>query len=384
MNRKGKTPAPRANAGRGETTNPPVSKHEDYRHEKDTPTEPAIQLPASRCMGDAPAFQDQPQSSPQVGASYWDAAGRRNRLGRIEPAWPSGVPVMVTSIDNWIANVVAHRIFDFAGGPDRELINYLHHHGVDLDHCTNVAGPITRLPVVFDDGLFAYDPFGEAAAVTGVHDENAERLIDLVAWSLKDPMVFAPFLDHAGLLGSDAILNPASFHEGPCPIWSTPLRWLQAGCGGAVVLNAELACSIFSMVGIGPQDELEGMLAAQMVACHHAAMECFRRAMIPSQPHEGRQQNLNFGNKLSRTYAIHMETLDKHRGKGQQKVTVEHVHVHQGGQAIVGNVETGVGGTAKSEEQAHGKSITHAPEPEMRRPFEANPETLPQRSDEER
>ena len=28
-------------------------------------------------------------------------------------------------------------------------------------------------------------------------------------------------------------------------------------------------------------------------------------------------------------------------GKGQQKVTVEHVHVHEGGQAIVGNVEGG-------------------------------------------
>ena len=32
--------------------------------------------------------------------------------------------------------------------------------------------------------------------------------------------------------------------------------------------------------------------------------------------------------------------LDKHRGKGQQKVTVEHVYVHAGGQAVVGMVET--------------------------------------------
>jgi hypothetical protein len=33
-------------------------------------------------------------------------------------------------------------------------------------------------------------------------------------------------------------------------------------------------------------------------------------------------------------------TLNRHRGKGQQKVTVEHVHVHEGGGAIVGNVES--------------------------------------------
>jgi hypothetical protein len=34
-----------------------------------------------------------------------------------------------------------------------------------------------------------------------------------------------------------------------------------------------------------------------------------------------------------------LDTLNRHRGKGQQKVTVEHVHVHKGGQAIVGNIE---------------------------------------------
>ena len=36
-----------------------------------------------------------------------------------------------------------------------------------------------------------------------------------------------------------------------------------------------------------------------------------------------------------------MEALDKHRGKGSQKITVEHVNVHAGGQAIVGNVKAG-------------------------------------------
>ena len=139
-----------------------------------------------------------------------------------------------------------------------------------------------------------------------------------------------------------------------------------------------------AMVGISPQDESEGMLAAQMVACHNAAMECFRRAMIKEQPLAGRQQNLSFANKLTRTYALAMEALDKHRGKGQQKVTVEHVHVHQGGQAIVGNVQTGAGVQPKSEEQPDAKTITHAPEPEMRSAFEAVGETVPQRRDEER
>jgi len=40
----------------------------------------------------------------------------------------------------------------------------------------------------------------------------------------------------------------------------------------------------------------------------------------------GYQMHAGFPHRLSRTYALHMETLDKHRGKGQQKGTVEHVN----------------------------------------------------------
>src|SRR5215475_5894588 len=81
------------------------------------------------------------------------------------------------------------------------------------------------------------------------------------------------------------------------------------------------------------------MIAAQLLACHHASMECYRRAMLREQPFEGRRENLSQASKLSRTYATLMEALNRHRGKGQQKVTVEHVHVHAGGQAVVGSVE---------------------------------------------
>jgi hypothetical protein len=87
--------------------------------------------------------------------------------------------------------------------------------------------------------------------------------------------------------------------------------------------------------------------AIQLIACHTVAMECYRRAMNSQLP--ARDYHLNQANKLSRTYATLLESLNKHRGKGQQKVTVEHVHVHQGGQAIVGHVEhKGEGGWRKN------------------------------------
>jgi hypothetical protein len=91
------------------------------------------------------------------------------------------------------------------------------------------------------------------------------------------------------------------------------------------------------------------MLAAQMLASHNAAMECFRRAMLAEQTFEGRRESLGQANKLSRTYAILLDALNRHRGKGQQRVTVEHVHVHSGGQAIVGPITPGDRGTEKTE-----------------------------------
>ena len=117
-----------------------------------------------------------------------------------------------------------------------------------------------------------------------------------------------------------------------------------------------------ALVGIAPRDEMEGMIAAQLIAAHNAAMECYRRAMIPEQTFEGRRENLNQANKLSRTYGALLETLNRHRGKGQQTVTVEHVHVHAGGQAVVGLVEeTGGGERLKSEKQPHAKADADAP-----------------------
>ena len=146
--------------------------------------------------------------------------------------------------------------------------------------------------------------------------------------------------------------------------------------------DQQCSATVAALIGIGPKDELEGMIAAQLLAAHNAAMECYRRAMLGEQTFEGRRENLGQANKLSRTYAVLLDALNRHRGKGQQKVTVEHVHVHSGGQAVVGMVETPGGGfQPKSEEQPH--AIAYAPGIEMPSP---NPErsTVPSASDAER
>ena len=158
--------------------------------------------------------------------------------------------------------------------------------------------------------------------------------------------------------------------------------WLQNS--DAEQVKEQRYAAVDALVGIAPRDELEGMIAAQLVACHNASMECYRRAMIGEQSFEGRRENLSQANRLSRTYAALLDALNGHRGKGLQKVTVEHVHVHSGAQAVVGMVETpGGGDRPKSEDQPHAKQIAHAPQPAMWSAHEER-EPLPIAGDAER
>jgi hypothetical protein len=112
--------------------------------------------------------------------------------------------------------------------------------------------------------------------------------------------------------------------------------------------NRRIQSAISLMAEIKPRDGVEGMLAVQMVATQEAAMDCMHRAMLPEQTFEGRNMALKHGAKLFAVFLRQLEVLDKHRGKGQQKVTVEHVHVGAGGQAIVGHVEAGGGRQAEA------------------------------------
>lgn len=133
--------------------------------------------------------------------------------------------------------------------------------------------------------------------------------------------------------------------------------------------DQQYGATLFALIGVGPKDELEGMIAAQLLAAHNAAMECYRRAMLAEQTFEGRRESLNQANKLSRTYSVLLDALNRHRGKGQQKVTVEHVHVHSGGQAIVGPVAPGRRGTKTTEGELDAvRGIAYEPSTPMRSP----------------
>ncbi|MBA3342889.1 MAG: hypothetical protein H0T48_13775 [Gemmatimonadaceae bacterium] len=113
-------------------------------------------------------------------------------------------------------------------------------------------------------------------------------------------------------------------------------------------LNAALA----QIAGIAPRDPLEGMLAVQMVGVHAAAMEHLSRSLTNDT--DTASQCVARASRLLRIFSVQMDTLNRHRGKApsEQRVVVEHVNVHDGGQAIVGNV------TAPLKRQAGGGGET--------------------------
>jgi hypothetical protein len=194
------------------------------------------------------------------------------------------------------------------------------------------------------------------------------------------PSVHADLSTHSGNLKPIGGSNDDDWNNG---IAHAALKTYWFGDQDKAAAQKTGSALVSGLIGISPQDEIEGMLAAQMLACHNASMECFRRAMMPDQTFEGRNQNLNYGNKSSRTFATLLEALNKHRGKGQQKVTVEHVHVHAGGQAIVGTVTRGGGSAATSEDQSHEPKPLPVPDgTALPCEIAQNAQPVPQRRDE--
>jgi hypothetical protein len=88
--------------------------------------------------------------------------------------------------------------------------------------------------------------------------------------------------------------------------------------------------------GIGPRDHLESLLACQMTATHAAAMEMLRRAQVKEQPSQVVDACVNRATRLMRTFALQVTALKDYRARGHQTVTVQHVQVGEGGQAVVG------------------------------------------------
>ncbi len=116
---------------------------------------------------------------------------------------------------------------------------------------------------------------------------------------------------------------------------------------GSSVNEQDFKFLLSTVAGLEPKDEAEAMLAAQMAAVHNATMASARRLKMAETSQQQDSAERTF-NKLARTFVAQMEALKRYRTGGEQKVTVEHVTVNDGGQAIVGNVTPGGRGVRKN------------------------------------
>jgi hypothetical protein len=101
-------------------------------------------------------------------------------------------------------------------------------------------------------------------------------------------------------------------------------------------LATEATVAVFSgMLDLKPTDPVEGIIISQLMAANQASLSMYRRAWSQSAEHfEARTKYLALADKAARTVVMLTERLDHHRGRGQQKILVQHTTVNAD-QAVV-------------------------------------------------
>ena len=101
-----------------------------------------------------------------------------------------------------------------------------------------------------------------------------------------------------------------------------------------------VALALDAALSIKAENSLEKMLAHQMALCHKMAFQTMDKANQQRDTIE-QARLINASVRLMTTYQQGMLTLQRIRTGGNQTVTVQHVTVASGGQAVIGNVEAG-------------------------------------------
>lgn len=102
---------------------------------------------------------------------------------------------------------------------------------------------------------------------------------------------------------------------------------------------SHIATRVRTLATMNPTNTIEAMLCNQMIAVNDLALHGVKPSREPGREGCINPNNLDRAAKLMKLFLEQLEAYQKLKGlSSQQKVTVEHVHVHEGGQAIVGAV----------------------------------------------
>jgi hypothetical protein len=104
--------------------------------------------------------------------------------------------------------------------------------------------------------------------------------------------------------------------------------------------NVSINGALAIIAGFAPRNEVEAALALQAACVHMAAMVMMARIGGGHGSDRRLPALASSTAKLVRAFSIAVETHRRLRVGGEQKITVQHVTVNEGGRAIVGPVNT--------------------------------------------
>jgi hypothetical protein len=147
--------------------------------------------------------------------------------------------------------------------------------------------------------------------------------------------------------GTGAMLLMEALGTGDHDFFTGLVTQLAAICQtGDSIDDGKLNHLLSMILSVKPDDEIETMLASQMAALHMASLVYAERVMRGTYLDQ-LEHHMKALTKLTRAYATQLEALRKYRSGGEQKITVQHVTVNDGGQAIVGDVTANGRGLGK-------------------------------------
>ena len=128
-------------------------------------------------------------------------------------------------------------------GPSPELAGFLKRHNINQRNAEAYCGVLTvALAKFFSDNqaerVFVFDPDGIPAVVIEGYEADAYSPMDLIAWPLFQPHLFAVAIREADMLGAWKMVRR---NGAPLYVYKTPLDWLKASCNGCVPINRSWA-----------------------------------------------------------------------------------------------------------------------------------------------
>jgi hypothetical protein len=122
-----------------------------------------------------------------------------------------------------------------------------------------------------------------AADIPSLPHNTRNRRLKMGAGKKSDEPTKAPAQEPARLLGKLKRLGGSMSDDWNNILANQAVQTLWLKNSDADQVRRQRHAAADALIGISPRDEIEGMLAAQLVACHNASMECYRRAMIGEQ-----------------------------------------------------------------------------------------------------